>query len=457
MGAEPETAAEPAGSILRVPPHSLDAEAATLGAILLDPPAVARVVEILQPEDFYRSAHARLFEVLKAMFAAGTPCEPLLVAREIERRGLSDEVPPSSLASLPDRVQSSANVEHYAAVVREKAIARGLIRASMEIQRAAFAEEGRGDDLLDRARHLLHEMDARAASSGLTMAEAIEEAMGDLDPTLDRRSCGTGYASLDEVLGPMEPGSLNILAARTSMGKTALALNIATRVCHEKPVLFFSMEMKKRQIARRALSMFSGVGLFRLKPGTLLSDGEHESIRRAIPEVRDLAIRIDDRSSPSVERVRAVVKREASRRGVGLVVVDYLHLMRPPESRTIRNRENEVGEISRGLKRVAMDCDLPVLALAQLNREPARENRTHTSAATVKPPTLTDLRDSGSLEQDASTVMLLHRPGYYTKRLEDARRAEVHVAKNRDGTTGVVPLEWDGRVQMFTDAPTGGL
>lgn len=451
MGAE----AEPA-PILRVPPHSIEAEEQLIGSVLVDPEAMASVVDVVRPEDFYRSAHVRTFEVFKDLFARAEPCDATLILREIERRGWQqDALDVKALARLSASVVSGANARHYAEIVREKSLARGIIRAGQEMARAAHDGEGRGDEILDYATGMLRDL-AVASRSGrsVSVKDILSDAMAEIDGEQDERCVFTGFRAVDDVVGALVPGSLAVLGARPSMGKTAFALNVATSVAlSHGPVLFFSIEMTKAEIAKRLLATAAGVDLHRMRDGKMLSQEEYEALTRGLDWLRGVPLLLDDKSAPSPEDIRAEVMRQQQRQGIRLVVVDYLDLIRPPESRTIRNRENEVAAVAKAVKAVAKDCGVPILALAQLSRESAKGAR---GAVDPGMPTLTDLRHSGEIEQVADVVMFLHRPNYYTKAAGDVRDALVGVRKNRNGKVGDARLDWCAPIQKFQDVQTGG-
>jgi replicative DNA helicase len=417
---------------------------------------MASVVDVVKSSDFYAAKRARLFDAMVAVFSRGELCDPLVVLRECERTGMLDEVGGREALAELGRVPAGLGMaRHYAEIVREKALARRLIGAAQETLRAAHANEGRGDELLDRATEALHAIavDARPGRAR-SVRDLMAETIAEIDGAQDERCVVTGLHALDAVLGPMVPGSMNVLGARPSMGKTALALNVSTTVANASgQVLFFSAEMPRREIVKRVIANEAAIELKRLRGGTFLSIEEYQRRDEAAARLKPLPLVIDDRSAPTVEDIRAGIIKRQQRGPVRLVVVDYIGLVRAPDDRRIRNRENEVGAISRGLKAVAKDCEVPMLVLSQLSRESARGARDEKDPG---PPTLTDLRDSGSIEQDADVVMFLHRPYYYTKAGSDVRRAVVVIRKNRNGEIGDAALDWCGPIQRFSDAQTGG-
>lgn len=442
-----------AAALLRVPPHSLEAETALLGALLLDPEAVGVVAPLLSPDDFYRSAHGKLYAVIRALFDRGEPSDPLVVLRECERTKVLEEIGGREfLASLASAVATAANAEHYARIVREKAVARGLIRAAMEIQRAAYDEEGRGDELLEKAEHLVFEL-ARTKDSGAatSVRDLLEEAFHELS---DRDQVATGipsgFTEFDALTTGLHPGELVIVAGRPSMGKTTFALNVAYNVAVESNmgVAIFSLEMSKQQIARNILASRAEVAAQKLRGGRFLSDDEFARLTEAANPLYRAPLFIDDTPGVSPTALRAKARRLKQKHDIRMIVIDYLQLMDGPSGgRRSDSRQEEISYISRSLKGLARELSVPVIAISQLNR--AADTREDHK------PRMSDLRESGALEQDADLICFLYRKHYYTKAESDRGLAEVIVAKQRNGPTDSVQLVFLDQFMRFDNRHFG--
>ena len=435
-------------------PRCDEAEVGLLCAVLSNPTVAPDVVHLVTPQDFHDVRRGSLWSVITGVTCAGESPDAILVRAEVERLGVKDA---AELADLAKTYAASAfvagNAAGYARVVREKSMLRRLILSAHAVQNAAM-DGAALDEVLAEARQRILAVEDERAKPTATLASVLAEALAEIDGAATTEAVGTGLVTLDEFAGPMEPGQFILVGARPSMGKTAFALNVAYAVAATYgPVLFLSLEMPAKRLARRLVCTVGGVNLSLMKPGRLINDETRERVKAAGQHLGGLPILIDDASAPSIDAVRARIKRHVERDRVRLVVIDYLGLIAEPSGRTINHRENVVGAISRALKATAKDFGVPMLVLCQLNRASDQLNRDPKSAEDTKPPTLSDLRDSGSLEQDADAVWFIHRPGYYTKRACDATTAEIHVAKNRDGQTGKVVVEWHGSAQRFTDSP----
>lgn len=435
-----------------LPPHSVEAEECLLGAVLAHPEVAPDVVRAVTPGDFYGSARASLWSVVVGITDAGSLPDPIVVLAECERLATHDRAEVAELVrAFMAQPFHSVNAEHYAGIVREKSRLRRLRALGLRIL-AGAADGLATDDVLDEARTGLADVEDDLVEAQMSVADILDDAMAEIEASTVEHVVTTGYPALDDLVGPFEPGRLYLLGGRPSMGKTALGINLATNVASQgHHALFVTIEMSRNQVVRRILSTFSGIHFRRFRRGTLLIEEEFAALAAAKQALKRLPLRILDVASPSIEDLRAEVRRAVTRHGARLVVIDYLQIMRAPSSRTIKNRENEIAMISRGLKAMAKQYQVPVLVLSQLSREAARGNRDVKSAADVSRPTLTDLRDSGSLEQDADQVWFVHRPAYYTKARHgpEALDAEVIVAKARDAETGTVHLDWRGEVQRF--------
>jgi replicative DNA helicase len=434
-------------------PRADESEVALLCAVLTNPAVAPDVVHLVEPVDFHHFGRGALWSVIVGLTNAGIAPDAVLVRDEVRRLALTNT---AELADLAKTYAASAfvgsNATAYAKVVREKAMLRRLIVASQAVTNAAM-DGASLDEVLADAREKVLAVEEQRATPVETLATVLEETIAEIEGTTDTQAVTTGILSLDELAGPIEAGQFILVGARPSMGKTAFALNVAHAVAEQYgPVLFLSLEMPAKRLARRLVCSVSGVNLESMKPGRMVRDEQRAAIKAAAASLAPLRLLIDDASSPTVDAIRARVKRHVERDGIRLVVIDYLGLVREPAGRTINNRENVVGAISRALKATAKDFAVPMLALSQLNRVSDQLNRAAVTAEDTKPPTLSDLRDSGSLEQDADSVWFIHRPGYYTKRPGDQGIGEVHIAKNRDGQTGKVVLDWSGAAQRFSDA-----
>ncbi|RJX16940.1 MAG: replicative DNA helicase [Ammonifex sp.] len=420
----------------RHPPQDIDAEQAVLGAVLLDPDVVHRVADLVRPEDFYQEAHRLIYETVLSLDDAGTPIDLITLVAGLRREGHLDRAGGASyVASLVDGVPTTAHAEHYARLVAEKALLRTLIRVATRIRDLGYEAETDPNNLLSEAERLVLGLaqDRGAASftpvknilaTALQHIEEVYKAQGEM------LGLPTGFKELDRLLSGLWPQDLIILAARPSMGKTSLALSVALNVAKSGvPVGFFSLEMSKEQLVQRLLAAEAKIDQKRLRTARL-EDEDWQKLIDAAGKVSAAPIFIDDTPAPSVREMRAKAKRLKAERGLGLIVIDYLQLMQ--STRKTENRQQEIAEISRSLKGLAKELDIPVLALSQLSR--AVEQRQE------KRPVMSDLRESGSLEQDADVIMFIYREEYYLKDSEKKGIAEIIVAKQRNGPVGTVEL-----------------
>lgn len=434
-------------------PSAHDAEVALLCCVLANPTTAQDLVHLVAVQDFASDHHGFLWRAVSAVVAARALPDPILVQRELDRLAVPDPKPVADLArEYAASAFSPSNGESYAGVVREQARLRALAAAAAGV-RSAIEDGQRLDDVLDRLSSAVHEAQDAIHPPAVSLVECLQEAIDDLNPDAEPDGISSGFLALDELAGPIAPGQFVLVGARPSMGKSAFALNVAYHVAATAgPVLFLSLEMPKKQLAFRLLCQVSGVpyDVF-TKRGRFINDTQRSHIAEARGLLKDLPILIDDTPAQSPDAIHARVKRHVERDGLRLVVVDFLGIVRPPSGRTVNSRENEIGVISRSLRATAREFGVPMLALAQLNRESDSINRSALDASRTKPPVLSDLRDSGSLEQDADQVWFIHRPGYYTKRADELRLAEIHVAKNRYGQVGMARLQWFGSAQRFTD------
>ncbi len=435
----------------RIPPHSLDAERAVLGACLLDRDSLLLVTETLVGEDFYDTKHRLAFEVVMDMARKDKPVDPLTIWEEISRRELADRLGGQGfLAGLVDTVPTIANVEYHARIVRDKSVHRRLVQVGSDIVKLGYAEDREMEDILDEAERSVFEIARRGGEKSFRhIGDILGVAFQQIETHFQQQESVTGVSSgfvdFDRLTAGFQPGSLNIIAARPSMGKTALALNIAQFAALERkrPVLVFSLEMGGEQLAQRMLASEARVNVHDLRTGTF-HESAWEALADAAGRLSQAPIFIDDSSVLSTLELRARCRRfKARKNDVGMIVVDYLqlmHLSKPTDS-----KQQEVAEISRSLKGIARELDVPIIALSQLSR--AVEQRQD------KRPQLSDLRDSGAIEQDADLVILLYRPGYYaTNPEEEDNVAEAIIAKHRNGPTGTVSLVFMREYTRFVNA-----
>ena len=442
-------------TLRRVPPQSLEAEESVLGGIMLDNAALDRVVELIQPDDFYRGAHRRLFRAMLDLVERSEPVDLITLSETLKARGeLADIGGASYLAELTERVPTAANIVHYARIVRERSILRGLIEAATEIATRGYQAPDNVDELLDRAEQLIFGIQERKVKQAFArIADVLVGSIKTIERLYEQKQAvtgvSTGFADLDALTSGLQPSDLIIVAGRPSMGKTAFCLNIAEHAAlrTDTGVAIFSLEMAKEQLAMRMLCSEARVDLARVRTGHL-SDREFPKLAMAAGRLADAPIFIDDTPALSVLEMRAKarrLKRDPNAK-LGLVVIDYIQLMRSSEGKD--NREQEISEISRSLKALAKELSVPVVALSQLNRQV--ENRTPPI------PRLADLRESGAIEQDADVICFLYRDEYYNP--EDTEKqgiAEVHVAKQRNGPIGKVELTFLKEYTRFENREIG--
>lgn len=436
----------------QVPPNNLDAERAVLGACLLDKDAFFWVTETLRPDDFYEPRHGLVFEVMTDLAHKGIAPDALTLPDELSKRGNFESVGGHQfLTTLMDAVTTTANIEHHCSIVREKAIHRGLIKVGSEIARMGMNEEIECSEALERAEKHVYEIAAHGTTQLFKhVSEVVVKSFDSFESSIREglvsKGIPTGFADFDRLTGGLQPGSLNIVAARPSMGKTAFALNIAQNVAvkQEVPVLIFSLEMSAEQLAQRLLSAEAEVNLRELQQTRSVTPEHWNMLTHAVARLSKAPIYIDDSSMLSTLDLRSRCRRffAKQREKRCLIVVDYLQLM--ANSRRSENRQQEVSDISRALKGVAREFEAPVIALSQLSREVEKRG-------TDKRPMLSDLRDSGAIEQDADMVTFLYRPAYYQQDNDSAdQSAEVAVAKHRNGPTGKVDLLFIKEWSLFT-------
>jgi replicative DNA helicase len=435
----------------RIPPHDIEAEKAVLSAILLDNDAIHAVVTEVREEDFYHPSHQMLYRSMVRLRDDNQPVDLTTLAAYLKGESLLDSVGgPVALAEIADYEATPANIIYYAQIVRDRAIKRSLISTASEIVALGYEHGETADTLLDEAESRIFALSTEKANTSLSsISVEMHDAVNHIDMLMNRSgeltglSCG--YQGLDEITGGLQPGDLFILAARPAMGKTSLALNIARNaaVDHAKKVAVFSLEMTTRSLVMRMLSSEAQVNFSLFRSG-LISTDAHSKLMAAAGRLAEAKLWIDDTAAPSVLEMRAKCRRLHSQYGLDLVIVDYLQLARG--DRNTQNREQEISEISRGLKGLAKELDIPVMALSQLNRGPETRKED-------KRPMLADLRESGAIEQDADVIAFIYRDWVYNKETEYENLAELIIAKQRNGPTGTIKLEFEGRFAQFRDWP----
>ena len=430
----------------RIPPQNADAEASVLGSLLLDKDALIKIADLLAPDDFYDPKNQIVYEAIISLYEKNSAIDILTLTNWLEEKKLLEKVGGSSyVTQLVNTVPTAAHVVNYALIVRKKGSLRRLINTAGDITSLAFKEDGDIESILDNAEQKLFSVSQKHLRQNfIPITSVLHETFERIDQ-LHRdkgslRGVSSGFVDLDRVLGGLQKSDLIVLAARPSMGKTAMALEIMRSIAVNSkiPVGIFSLEMSKDQLVDRLLSAQSDVNLFKIRTGHL-TDEDFEKIGQAMGVLSEAPIFIDDSAGSNIMEVRTKARRLQAEHGVGLIVVDYLQLM---EGRTTENRVQEVSEISRSLKLLARELNIPVIALSQLSRQ--LENRPD------KVPQLSDLRESGSIEQDADVVMFIYREDMYKGK--DSRRpniAEIYIKKHRNGATGQVDLYFDGEKTTF--------
>lgn len=435
-----------------IPPHSTDAEVAVLGAMLIDKDAVSKVVEVVDAECFYHEKHVLIFKAMMSMFERGVTIDLVSLSDQLQRDGTLERVGGMfALTEISVRTVSSANVEYHARIVLERFLKRQLIKVAGEIAQECYDETTDALDEVDRAEQRIFEVaEKRLRRSYSGMKKLTKDAIERIFSMATGEGDGitgvpTGFTALDQLLSGLQPSDLIIVAARPSMGKTAFALSVAREASRRgKSVGIFSLEMSAQQLVLRLISADAAVGLQALRSGRLSNAEMHEIVTR-VDSLMNAQIYIDDSAGLSPVEFRAKCRRMKMEHKIDLVMVDYLQLMHAPKA---ESREREISMISHTLKQVAKELNIPVIALSQLNRT--------LEARADKRPMLSDLRESGSIEQDADVVMFIHRPEYYKiTAFEDGRSteniAEIIVGKQRNGPTGDVRLFYQKELAAFHD------
>lgn len=438
---------------VKIPPQDIDAEKSVLGALMLDKNAVIKVADILMPDDFYASAHKKIYNAILELFTKNEPIDILTVTNKLKHMECLSETGGSSyLSELINFVPSSAHINHYANIVRQKRVLRELLTTSAEITEEVFDNPESSEELLDKIEQKIFSIDQKSKSPTFVhikehLAEAYERIEKIHRGEQDTRGVPTGFSQLDHCLSGLQKSDLIILGARPSVGKTSFVLDIARHAAKEgHAVGIFSLEMAKEQIIERFIAMESNVSLWRLRSGRLSDDMDFEMIQNGLDKLSAMPLFIDDSPSPNILSIRSMARRLQIEHALSLIIIDYVQLITP-----MRHSENVVQqftEISHGLKALARELNLPVLALSQLNR--AVDQRE------IKIPRLSDLRETGSWEQDADVVMFLYRKDRdkLNPTLEEQNIAEVHIAKHRNGPLGMAQLKFDPEKVSFKEIDT---
>lgn len=421
----------------KIPPQNIEAEQSILGSILIDSEAITKVLEIVTPSDFYRDAHGQIFSAMIELFERNEPADLVTLTNVLRSQDRLDMVGGTSyLASLAESAITSANIANYAKIVHDKATLRRLIDRSTEIVSSAYQDPIDVDETLDAAEHSIFEIsEVRIKPSFFSMKEVIKDSIRTIEKLYEREELvtgvPTGFYDIDNLTSGFQAPDLVIIAGRPSMGKTAFALNIAQYAATERqiPVAIFSLEMSKQHLALRMLSSQARVDGHRLRTGRI-RENDWPKLIRAAGILSEAPIYIDDTPAISVLELRAKARRLKSDKKLGMVIVDYLQLMKG--RRSSDTREREISEISRSLKSLAKELNVPVVALSQLSRR-VEERQTHK-------PQLADLRESGAIEQDADVIIFIYRDEVYNPNTVDKSQAEIIIGKQRNGPTGVKPL-----------------
>jgi replicative DNA helicase len=435
----------------RTPPQDVAAEQSVLGGMLLSKDAIADVVEILRGNDFYRPAHELVFETIIDLYGRGEPVDAVTVAAELTRRGEIGRIGGAPyLHTLISSVPTAANAGYYAVIVRERAVLRRLVEAGTRIAAMGYATDGSDvEDIVDAAQQEIYAVtENRASDDFVPLADVMEGTLDEIESISNRTGqmtgVPTGFSDLDALTNGLHPGQMIIIAARPAIGKSTVALDLA-RSCsikHGLASVIFSLEMGRNEITMRLLSAEARVALHHMRSGQM-TDDDWARLARRMGEVSQAPLFIDDSPNLTMMEIRAKARRLKQRHDLRLLVIDYLQLMQHGGSRRPESRQQEVSELSRSLKLLAKELEIPVIALSQLNRGP--EQRTD------KKPMMSDLRESGSLEQDADVVILLHREDAYERESPRAGEADLIVAKHRNGPTATITVAFQGHYSRFVD------
>jgi replicative DNA helicase len=430
----------------KLPPQNNEAEQSVIGAILIENEALLKSIEIIRPEDFYRESHRLIFQSMIELFEKNEPADLITLTEHLRNKNKLEEVGGASyLTTLCDQIPTAANIEYYAKIVKEKAVLRRLISCATEIATRGYSNQDEVGELLDFAEKSIFDIsEDQIKSSVYPLKEILKASFKTIEKLYNKKELitgvATGFTELDQITSGFQPSDLIIIAGRPSMGKTAFCLNIAQNAAYESkiPIVIFSLEMSKEQLALRMLCSEARVDAHKMRSG-FLTESDWPKLTRGAGRLSETKIFIDDTPGMGVLEMRAKARRLKSEHGLGMVIVDYLQLMRGRS--TIDSREQEISDISRSLKALAKELKLPVVALSQLNRRV--EDRA------VKKPQLADLRESGAIEQDADVILFLYRDEVYNPDSQDKGSAEIIIGKQRNGPTGEIRLAFIDRYTRF--------
>jgi replicative DNA helicase len=436
----------------RVPPHDLLAEQSAIGGMLLSKDAVADVIETVRGVDFYIPKHETIFDAVMSLYSHGEPTDVIAVTDELTKTGeLTRAGGAEYLHTLTALVPTAANAGFYASIVAEKAVLRRLVEAGTRIVQMGYASEGEVVDLVNNAQAEIYAVTGGVESEDFVpLTDAVTTAIDEIEAARGRDGqmvgVPTGFSELDELTNGLHPGQLIILAARPALGKSTLGLDFArsAAIKHDMPTIIFSLEMGRSEIAMRLLSAEAAVPLQHMRKGTVHAN-DWTTIAQTRGRINDAPLYIDDSPNMTLVEIRAKCRRLKQRVGLKMVIIDYLQLM--TSGKKVESRQQEVSEFSRALKLLAKELEVPVIAISQLNRGP--EQRAD------KKPALSDLRESGSLEQDADMVILLHRESAYEAENPRAGEADLIIAKHRNGPTRTITVGFHGHFSRFVDLPPG--
>src|SRR3954471_6365308 len=437
-----------AGQFDRLPPSSIEAEKCLIASMMLDKEMIGNVVQIVDREAFYQADHQILFDILVKLYEQNRPVDAVILKDELAKRGLLEEIGGAAyLGQLLNTVPSSAHGVHYATIVREKSMLRQLIGASNDILRDAYAPHEKADLVLDKAEKRIFDIAQKKVSGAISSLGDIAMEVYEMLEEKGRRGIETGFFELDDMLNGLQNGEMIIVAARPSMGKTAIAMNIIEHVAanSKQPCAVFSLEMSKQQLAQRLMCSRAQIDAQKVRKG-LLQREEFHHLAMTVNELAKAPIWVDDSPGLTILELRAKARRLKLQHDIKLIMIDYLQLMDNPGP---DSRQQQISEISRGIKAVARELSVPVIALSQLNRQSEGRDGHR--------PRMSDLRESGSIEQDADVIMLLHREDYYRMSEPDFvpdNIAEVIIAKQRNGPTGTIKLTFLNKATRFENLST---
>jgi replicative DNA helicase len=438
------------GQFDRLPPQSIEGEMCLIASMMLDREMIGQVVQIVERDFFYQADHQIIYDVLVKLYEQNRPVDSVILREELKKRGLLEEIGGTAyLGQILNTVPSSAHGAHYAEIVREKAMLRQLIAASNDILRDAYAPHEQADVVLDKAEKRIFEIAEKKITGALVPLEDVLQEVFEMIENRGQRGLETGFFELDDMLNGLQNGEMIIVAARPSMGKTAIAMNIIEHVAADNrlPAAVFSLEMSKQQLAQRMLCSRGQIDAHKLRKG-LLQSHEYAHLANVVGELAKAPIWVDDSPGLTILELRAKARRLKLQHDIKCIMIDYMQLMDNPGP---DSRQQQISEISRGIKAVARELNIPVVCLSQLNR--ASEGRDGHR------PRMSDLRESGSIEQDADVVMLLHREDYYRMSEPDFQPdniAELIIAKQRNGPTGTVKLTFMNKTTRFENLSTQG-